>query len=168
MHGLPFDTAPPNAAPRSGDAPLRLVVLTVNDMPRVWDEIEPLLERACEFSAGEMTPAGVLDGLGLWGGVYGLYMLGMEERGAIRSVMVAEVKRFPQPHGPPVLKFNILLAGGRDVDAWLPFENEMDRFAQSLGCVAVRIERARKGWTRKFPHWRRLTGDVCVMEREFT
>lgn len=146
--------------------PLRLAVITINDMPHMWEQIAPLLERACEFSAGEMTPQSVLAGMGLYDGVERLRMLalGDAERGPT-SILVASVTEYPTPEGPLVRKLELLLTSGENVDEWMPFEPQMDEMARQMGCVAVRITRARKGWVRKLPHWERRSGDYCVLER---
>lgn len=147
-----------------------LAVLTLSDVARLQDQIMPLLERACEYSAGECVPDTVLHGLGMYDGNVRMHMLAMgdAERG-ITSIMICSVGVYPHktPEGMRLAyKLDCLLTSGEDVKEWMPFEPRMDAWARSLGCVAVRIPRARRGWARLLTHWRRLSGDCCVLERE--
>lgn len=146
---------------------LKLAVVTINDMPDLWPQIEPLLARACDYTAEEMTPASVLHGMGLHDGVVRLHMLalGDEERG-ITSIMVAAVCEYPTKEGPWVRKFDLLATSGENVSEWMPFEEQMDALARKAGCISVRIPRARRGWVKVLPHWQRRSGDCCVLERE--
>lgn len=150
----------------AADVALALDAIGPNDLRHVWDQVEPLLERACEYSAGEMTPEAVVHGLGVFDGMQRMQMLALHRGGVITSVMVTQVSQYPTPEGPWVRKLDCLLVSGRDVEEWMPFEDQMDTWARAMGCVAVRIPRARKGWVRVLAHWKRMTGDVCVMERE--
>ena len=139
---------------------MQLGLITVNDLPRLWPQVEPLLKRACDYSAGEMMPAMVIDGMGARDGVVRLHMLALGgER--VSSIMIVAVNVYPQ--GP---KLDCLLTSGEGVDDWLPFEPQMDEWARSLGCVAVRIPRARKGWARVLNHWRKISGACYVLERD--
>ena len=141
---------------------LRLALLTINDLPRVWEQVEPLLVRACEYSAGEMTPLWVLDGMGARDGIVRLHMLAIaDEDENVTSIMVVAVNIYPQGR-----KLDCILTSGENVEEWMPEEARMAAWARSQGCVAVRIPRARKGWTRVLSHWRKLSGATYVMELE--
>lgn len=138
---------------------LRLTLLNVNDLPRLWVQLEPLLERACEFSGGDFTPDIVLAGTGLHDGVERLQILALAHGETIESIMVTCVSRAPS--GKQSLE--CLLTAGHDIAAWLPFEPLMDEWARSLDCTIVRIPRGRKGWLKALSHWR-IGG--YVLERE--
>lgn len=146
-------------------ADTRLALIRVNDLRDVWDVLEPLIERMCAHSAGEFTPQAVLAGLGLYDGVQRLHMLGLVKGNALIAAMATAVNQYPTREGPWVRKLDCLLVSGADVAEWMPHEPEMDEWARSLGCVAVRIPRARKGWLRVMAHWTKLSGDTVVMER---
>lgn len=152
-----------HAEPRLG-----LALIGVNDLPRMWDQLEPLIARACEYSAGECVPQTVIHRM--TAGDWHMLALGDAESGDVSSVMVCAVADYPHqmPDGEwrLVRKLDCLLTSGADVKAWMPFEPRMDAWARSMGCVAVRIPRARVGWKRVLAHWTRLSGDCCVMERE--
>lgn len=153
------------AEAEAGQAPapdLRLTRLTANDLPHVWEQVRPLLERACEYSAGEFTPESVVDAMGARDGTAWLHMLAIvRDARAVTSIMLVMVNNYPAGR-----KLDCVLVSGERVEEWMPFEPQMDAWARELGCVAVRIPRARKGWLRVLSHWARKSGDVCVMERD--
>lgn len=135
---------------------LNLVEVDVNDLPRFWDMLEPLVINACEHSGGAFSPKIVLEG------VYhgAMKMLALVEDGQAHSIMVLQVNQMPTG-----LRFlSILLVGGRDMDAWLPFEPELDDLARAHGCAMVRTI-GRKGLAKKLPHWRM---SQIVLERSVT
>jgi hypothetical protein len=41
----------------------RVVLLGPNDLPRVWEQIKPLVEKACTWSQGQFSPEAVVDGV---------------------------------------------------------------------------------------------------------
>lgn len=125
-------------------ADVQLGFIGYNDLPRVWPEIAPLVEKACEWSGGSFTPEGVVDGMGTGE----LLMLSMIEGGRIVSIMVATVGVFRS--GLKV--FECLLVGGRDMKSWMPFEHYMDEYARELGCARVRCI-GRKPLLKMLPHW---------------
>lgn len=138
---------------------MELRLFSINDMPHVWDQVEPLLQIACEHTAGEFTPNIVLAGMGLNDGVEILKMLALTEGDRVSSIMVVCLS--VAPNGKKSLE--CLLTAGEDVRSWMPFEPQMDEWARSLGCAVVRIPRGRKGWLKALPHWR-IAG--YVLERE--
>lgn len=146
--------------------PLTLQRIVLRDLPFMWEHVEPMIARACAYSAGEMTPAAVLGGLGFYDGVERLQLLVLTRGNELLAAMITQVTQYPTPEGPWVRKLDCLLVSGADIETWMPFEDQMDAWARGMGCVAVRIPRARKGWVRVLAHWTRKTGDVCVMERE--
>lgn len=151
----------------SDEPKLLLRLLSINDMPRAWEQVEPLLKRACAFSAGEMTPELVLAGMGLHDGVERLRMLAIVEDERITSIMVVAVSQLPDGR-----VLDCLLVGGDEdleggmIRSWAPFETVMDEWARrELGCSKVRITRGRKGWLKALSHWR-LVGSFVMLERE--
>lgn len=137
---------------------LELILLDLNQLPHVWDQVLPLLQRACDYSAGEFTPETVVMGMGPEGS---LRMLALVTDEGVHSIMIVTISIHPNGR-----KLDCLLTSGEDVDEWMPFEPRMDEWARSLGCIAVRIPRARKGWTRVLSHWAKLSGACYVLERE--
>lgn len=144
----------------------RLVSFAADDLPRCWDQLGPLLERACDYTAEEITVQSVLSGMGIDDGVQRLHLLGVAKGSVLTSVMGVQVSMYPTKAGPWVRKLDCLFVSGRDVDEWLPFLPDLTAWAREAGCVSVRIPRARKGWLRVLPGWQRKSGDTCVMELE--
>lgn len=138
---------------------LTLTLLSINDVARVFDQVEPLLARACEHSNGEFTPQIVLAGLGLHDGIERLKLLALVDGDEIIALMVVTVTRAPTGK----LALECLLTAGEDVSAWMPFEPMMDEWARAQGISTIRIPRARKGWQKVLKHWK-LGGHV--LERE--
>jgi hypothetical protein len=125
---------------------LHFRVYDPNELPALAPEIMPLIERACEFSNGELEPRSVL--IGICDGLYGLLGIVTDE-GEHVAVMVTEIVAYPT--GERVMWCKA--AGGRDVEAWVQFDAELDAVAKYFDCARLRMF-GRKGWTKKLPHWR--------------
>ena len=143
----------------SRESELKLIALSVNDLPRVWDLIEPELIRACEESRGEFTVPGILHNMGLHDGIERWRLLALVRDDDVQAVMVVCVTL----RGDGKRIMDCLLAGGENAGDWIKVDPEFDAFAKHNGCTAVRIPCARKGWAKKLPHWK-IRGHV--MERE--
>lgn len=133
---------------------LRLVEIGPNDLPAVWKAIEPLIERGCAYSGGALDPQSVVDGV-LTGRAK---LIALADEREINSVMALQVVAMPT--GQRVLE--VILVGGRDVEAWAPFEPQLDAIGLAEGCEKVRTM-GRKGWARRLPHWRL---SAIVLERD--
>lgn len=136
-----------------------LVSLGVNDLPNVWDAIEPLLSKACAESRGEFTIPGILHNMGLNDGVEMWRLLAIVRGDEVQAVMVVCVTL----RGDGRRTLDCLLAGGDRASDWPKVDPEFDAFARQNGCTSVRIPCARKGWAKTLPHWK-IRG--YVMERE--
>lgn len=133
---------------------LDLALVDVNSLPRLWDQIEPLLVRACDHSGGAFTSQSVVDGL-----MEGrLAMLALAEGERVTSIMIVRIADY----GSGLRVFECVLVGGADMDAWMPFEPRMDELARQAGCHRV-IAMVRKGLIRKLPHWKLA---AYVVERD--
>lgn len=133
---------------------LRLALVNKNDLPHVWESIEPLLAAACERSAGHLDIPTLIDGI--LNGNYWLFVLADEYRPAF--AMVAEVR--PLRNGE--LVFQSVAASGDDLNEWMKHVETMKDFARSLGCTRSRII-GRLGWKKKLPDWT-LLGQYAVLE----
>lgn len=127
-----------------------LVSLGVNDLPNVWDAIEPLLSKACAESRGEFTVPGILHNMGINDGVEMWRLLAIVRGDEVQAVMVVCVTQMGD--GSRVL--DCLLAGGDRAKDWPAVDPEFDAYARSYGCSRVRIPCARKGWAKTLPHWK--------------
>lgn len=139
---------------------LRLAVIDVNALSRMWDDVLPLLEEACAHSGGEMTPALVATGMGAFDGIERYRMLAMvDDSETPRAVMIVQIVET----GTGGRRLECVIVSGADVSSWMPFEPKMDEWARSFGCTKVRIPMGRKGWIKRLSHWR-LAG--YVLERD--
>lgn len=136
----------------------RLVALTPNDLPTWWDEIGPLVSKACEESRGRFTIPMVLHNLGLSDGIERWRMLVIDNGQAIQAFMCVGIL---QEGDERVL--SCILAGGDHAKEWPEVDEQFDALARAWGCGKHRIEFARKGWAKTLPHWK-IIG--YVMERE--
>lgn len=136
-----------------------LVHLHVNDLPKVWGAIEPVLRKACEDSRGMHTVENVLAQMGLHDGVERWRLLAIIDHDQVQAVMVVRVEQ--QLDGKR--RLHCMMAGGERSGDWPSVDPEFDALAREWGCTAVRIDCARKGWAKKLPHWS-IIG--YVMERE--
>lgn len=134
-----------------------LHVVTVNDLPRVWDFIAPVLTKACADSQGEFTPEAILAAMGVHDGVERMRLLVLE-RGDVQAVMGVCVTA--RADGTRIME--CVLAGGADAREWPDVDEQIDEIAREWGCTKLRIPCARKGWHKVLPHWK-LVG--YVMER---
>lgn len=124
-------------------------------LPAVWEFIEPLLSKACAESRGEFTVHRVLENLEHWP------IVAIVQGDEVQAVMVTCVTL--RADGKLIL--DCLLAAGENAHEWPFVDGEFDQFARALGCTMVRIPRGRKGWLKTLPHWK-LTGTFVTLERE--
>lgn len=61
------------------------------------------------------------------------------------------------------LTCQIVACGGDDMKQWLGLLDEVERWAKTEGCVAMRVPQARKGWMRALPDYA-VTG--VILERD--
>ena len=135
--------------------PRQLVHILPQQLPNVWDLIEPVLSKACADSGGEFSLNRILANLEHWP------ILAMVRGDDVQAVMVTCVTL--RADGVRVL--DCLLAGGDHAKEWPFVDSDFDEFARALGCSVVRIPRGRKGWLKTLPHWK-LTGSFVTLERE--
>lgn len=132
----------------------RLYHVQPHELPRAWPLIEPILAKACEESRGDFSLQRILANLEHWP----ILVLTRGEK--VQAVMVTCVT--VKADGKRVL--DCLIAGGEDASEWPAVDDDFDAFARALGCEAVRIPFARKGWLKALPHWR-LVATGYVLER---
>lgn len=119
---------------------LALVEIEVNDLPRVWAHVAPLLARGCKFSFGAYTPETL--GEDVYQGRKRLWVL-VDENGP-NSAMTIQIsvadtgKRF----------LDVCVVGGSDMARWAPFKAHLDKLGRSYGCEEKRAV-VRKGMAEK-------------------
>lgn len=126
-----------------------------NDLPKAWEQIGPMVDKACAESFGAFDPPAVVDGMR--SGEYIMLAIVSAEMRVV-SVLVCSIGALPTG----VLVFEVLLCGGEGMSEWLPFEHLMDEFARARGCQRVRSI-GRKSLARKLPHWKMIG---VMLERE--
>lgn len=133
----------------------RVVLLGPNDLPKAWEQLEPLLTKACEWSQGQFTPPAVVDGI--MAGAYQLlaYVDGEE----ILSVALLTISQFPT--GMRVCE--LLLASGEGMRDWRKFQGQVADLAKQYGCTKFRMI-GREGLQRMLPDWKRV---AVVLEKDF-
>lgn len=140
------------------DRELHLVSLGVNDLPHVWERVEPILARACAESRGEFSLPQILAEMGIHDGVERWRLLVLLADSQPQAVMVVCITQRGEDR-----VLDCLLAGGERSRDWPKVDDEFDAFARANGCSRVRVPCARKGWAKTLPHWK-IRG--YVMERE--
>lgn len=133
------------------DAP-RLVWIEPQHLPSVWPLIEPILQKACEEARGEFSINAILANIEHWP------ILAIARGNDVQAVMVTCVTQLANKR-----VLDCLLAGGEGARDWPQVDDEFDAFARQLGCEAVRIPCARKGWLKTLPHYK-IRG--YVLERQ--
>ena len=132
---------------------LTLSILTPNDLPGMWADLEPLLIEACEHSNGESNVQSVVDGV-----FAGAYQMLVFMRGHVpESVLLLTISQFPT--GKKILE--IVLASGKGLKSWIHFEPQLLGIAKQYGCTSVRMI-GREGIQRMLPEWKRA---AVVLER---
>jgi hypothetical protein len=122
-----------------------LAFIEKNQMPLIWDYVEPLLTAAIQHANGEFTIEQIIDGL--MRGVYGLLVIAEDETN-IKAAAIVEVRDHEKGSA-----LWIVLGGGRDASEWAQHDDALKSFARNLGCGVIRM-RGRSGWLKKLPHWR--------------
>lgn len=125
-----------------------------NDLPKVWDQVAGLVEKACEYSQGQFSPLAIVDGV-----LDGSYtLIGFGDGDDISSIAVLTVSQFPT--GLRICE--LLLASGEQLKDWIEFEELVGAYAKGQGCTRFRMI-GRPGLQRMLSHWKR---SAVVLERE--
>lgn len=123
---------------------LVLIHIKPQDLRQAWSVIEPLLQKACDETRGEIDMPTIIANLENWP------ILSIARDGAPMAVMVTCVTT--RADGARTLE--CLVASGEDAREWPLVDDQFDAFAHALGCTRVRIPCARKGWLKRLGHWK--------------
>jgi len=134
---------------------LTLEFVGPNDFPRLWPHLHPMLKEACEWSAGQFSVAGVVEGV--MNGEYRPAIF-FDDKGKPLAMMILSVSQFPT--GKRILE--VLLASGSALKEWLTLQPQLDDYAKENECVSLRMI-GREGLQRLMPEWKRT---AIVLERE--
>jgi hypothetical protein len=133
---------------------LRADVVNPNDLPKLWQELQPLIEEACRWSNGQFNALSVVNGV-LDGA---LRLVVFFEKDKVQSAMVLTISEFPTQRR--ILE--VLLASGTAMREWMKLEGELMTYAKANGCHAVRMI-GREGLQKALTTWKRT---AIVLERE--
>ena len=108
-----------------------------NEIPYIWIEVKPLIEKALTYANGEMLPEDVLS----------LLLQDKEHlfigytNDEIQSALVGEIITYPQKKAFRIITWST--KSGHDYKAWIDLFDTIEYFAKSEGCDSI------EAWTRK-------------------
>tara|TARA_A100000172_G_C3004211_1_gene97379 strand:- start:326 stop:733 length:408 start_codon:yes stop_codon:yes gene_type:complete len=114
-----------------------LVPVFASDIPRIWHEVKPLVDKALKHGDGEQLSSDVLVSLLkkqmiLFAGIEGQ---------DLASVCIAEIIPYPRKK---VLHVTLAATkSGRDFELWNETFGVVEDFGRAMGCTSV------SAWTRK-------------------
>ena len=119
-----------------------LVPVDANEIPNIWHEVKPLVDKALARADGEQLSSDVLKKLldrtmVLFAGI---------EANELASVCIAEILEYPQKR---VLHVSISATkNGRDFELWNKTFGVVEDFGRTMGCTSVSAW-VRKGFVKK-------------------
>ena len=119
-------------------------IVDIKDVQYVWPKVEPMLDKVCHRSQGELLAKDylpyIMDGdMQLW--------LGLDEDKIFIS-MVTQFIYYPQKK---ILRV-IAIAGEKFLEAHEKFNDMFESFAITNDCSALELW-GRKGWKKMLPDW---------------
>jgi len=124
----------------------RLAMLSPDDLPSLWDDLYPLVSKACSYSGGKFTPDTVrtLVDTGV------MRMIVYKSGESISSLVVVTVTQA----ATGLRLFEIVLASAEGMRDWLHFEDTVKGYAKQFGCHRMRTITG-EGMQRTLRHWKR-------------
>ena len=123
-----------------------LVMLSPDDLVVVWDDIYPLIEKACSYSGGAFSPDTVRTLIDT--GVMRVIVYKSGER--VTSLVVVTVTQA----ATGLRLFEVVLASREGMRDWLHFEDTVKAYAKQFGCHRMRAV-TRDSMQRTLRHWKR-------------
>ena len=122
----------------------RIGLVHPEEVPKIWGEVLPQIERCVPHSEGEMTPEdfyiALVDAeMQLW--------IAVEDDEVLAS-MVTQIIPYP---AKKVLRV-IAIAEG-EMDKWFYFQPDLEEFARLMGCTSLEAW-GRKGWKKILKDWK--------------
>lgn len=119
-------------------------IVDIKDVQYVWPKVEPMLDKVCQRSQGELLAKDylpyIMDGdMQLW--------LALDEDKIVIS-MVTQFIHYPQKK---ILRV-IAISGEKFLEAHENFNDMFESFAIDNGCTALELW-GRKGWKKMLPEW---------------
>lgn len=128
------------------DKDLKAHLIKPEEVALVWEEVEPLISRATQFSEGEMLPQDFLATLTMGGMQLWIAISGGDK---VTLAMVTQIIEYPQKK---VLRV-ITIAGEDFKEAHERFKGGIEDFALRTGCTSMELW-GRKGWKKMLPDWK--------------
>ena len=113
------------------------------NIPYIWPEVKPLIDKALVHSIGEMISEDVLYLL-LEGTEH--LCIGVDEDKNILSALVGEIIQYPRKKVLRIITWST--KSGYDYDPWMVLFDTIEDFAKQNGCSGIEAW-ARKGLARK-------------------
>jgi len=119
-------------------------LVSIEDIPYIWDQIESHLERAVPHSEGELEPDDFMSALA--DGEMQLWVALQED--IIVASMITQIASYPRKR---VLK--IITIAGEDMHKWIDNLYMVEDWALEHGCTSLECW-GRKGWLKVLKDWK--------------
>jgi len=123
--------------------PCEISVVLIKDVPDVWEEVYPIIDRCQRYANGELYTQDYLEMI-LDGNIQ-LWVASDKEK--IFAAMLTEFIAYPRKK---VLRI-IAIAGNR-MESWMEFFPALEAAALGVGCTGLEAQ-GRKGWLRVLKDW---------------
>lgn len=136
---------------------MKISPVAVRDLPILWAEVAPLIDKALAYGFGEYELGDI--GLALSDGTMQLFVAHVDEQ--IVAAFVSEVIVYPRKK-----LFRVTFAGGELMDDWIePAEQFVREGAERIGADLIGIH-GRPGWVKVFK--KRLKGyrETVILTKE--
>ena len=123
--------------------PCEVSIVSIEDAPKVWEEVYPILDRCQRYANGELYTQDYLEMI-LDGNVQ-LWVASDKEK--IFAAMLTEFIAYPRKK---VLR--IIAVAGNRMESWMKFFPALEAAALGVGCTGLEAQ-GRKGWLRVLKDW---------------
>jgi hypothetical protein len=130
--------------PRQSGQNCKIVLISPDDVPYIWENVLPHIEAMEPHSEGELSPVDFYEALTnaemqLWVAI---------EKKEVLASMITQIVPYPRKR---VLR--IISIGGDDMEKWIGFIPLIEDWALSLGCTSLECW-GRKGWLKVLKDWK--------------
>ncbi len=113
------------------------LLIKPKDIPYIWHDVKPLLDKALKHANGELESSDVLkllleDDQHLFIG---------KINGEIQSALIGEFIYYPRKKAFRIITWST--KSGHDYKLWMPLFNIIENYAKEMGCDLI------EAWTRK-------------------
>ena len=122
----------------------KIVLILPDDIPYIWENVQPHLEAMEPHSEGELAPEDFYEAI--HNGEMQLWLA--TEGKEILASMVTQIIPYPQKR---VLR--IISIGGGDMEKWIGYIPLIEDWGLSMGCTSLECW-GRKGWLKVLTDWK--------------